>query len=91
MSVVEYFLLFLSVIIGGGVAFYIKESNRVRLPLILSFSGAYLLSITVLHLMPSVFQQFLMYSVYVHYELNFDFKIAKLGYEKAIYPTWPIY
>lgn len=55
MSVLEYFLLFFSVILGGGAAFFLKESKQVRLPLILSFSGAFLLGITVLHLMPGVF------------------------------------
>jgi zinc transporter ZupT len=55
MSVFEYFLLFFSVITGGGIAFFLNESKRIRLDLILSFTGAYILGITVLHLMPGIF------------------------------------
>ena len=57
MSFLEYLILFSSVILGGLAAFYLKDSKRIRLSLILSFSGAYLLGITVLHLMPGVFTE----------------------------------
>lgn len=56
MTFWEYLTLFLVVIFGGGIAFYIKESNKTTLQLFLSFSGAYILGISVLHLMPGVFQ-----------------------------------
>jgi len=55
MSLLEYLLLFLSVIVGGGFAFFLEKSKRSYLHLILSFSGAYILGITVLHLLPTVF------------------------------------
>jgi zinc and cadmium transporter len=55
MTFWEYLILFLVVLAGGGIAFYIKESNRKILQLVLSFSGAYILGIAVLHLMPGVF------------------------------------
>lgn len=55
MEIWEYIMLFLSVIIGGGIALYFKQSNKTWLQLVLSFSGAYILGITVLHLLPSVF------------------------------------
>lgn len=55
MSFWEYLLLFLSVILGGGLAFLFKTYNQKGLGLVLSFSGSYLLGITVLHLMPGVF------------------------------------
>ena len=55
MSFWEYLLLFLSVILGGGVAFQLKTYDKKHLGLVLSFSGSYLLGITVLHLMPGVF------------------------------------
>ena len=55
MNYTEYFLLFSSVIGGGLAAFYFKKSNAKVLQMILSFSGAYILAITVLHFLPSVF------------------------------------
>ena len=55
MSLWEYLILFLSVIVGGGIALFLGKSKRSYLHLILSFSGAYILGITVLHLLPTVF------------------------------------
>lgn len=48
-------ILFLSVIIGIGVVFTLKPSQKFT-QILLSFSGAYLLAITVTHLLPEVFQ-----------------------------------
>ena len=48
-------ILFLSVIIGIGVVFSFKPSQKFT-QILLSFSGAYLLAITVTHLLPEVFQ-----------------------------------
>ena len=47
-------ILFLSVIIGIAIVFTLKPSKLVT-QLLLSFSGAYLLAITVTHLLPEVF------------------------------------
>ncbi len=55
MNVWEYALLFLSVIIGGGLALHLRRDYPLQLRLILAFSGAYILGIAVLHLMPAVF------------------------------------
>ncbi len=55
MNFWEYFTLFFVVILGGGIAFYFQKSNKTALQLVLSFSGAYILGISVLHLMPGVF------------------------------------
>ena len=41
--------------LGGGIAFYFKKNNKNVLRLVLAFTGAYILGITVLHLMPGVF------------------------------------
>ncbi len=49
-----YILLFLSVIISGTSVLYINISNK-NLKLILSFSGAYLFAISVLHLIPEIY------------------------------------
>ena len=45
----------MSVLGGGGVAFYFQKNNKRVLQTVLSFSGAYILGISVLHLMPHVF------------------------------------
>ena len=49
-------LLFISAFLGGMGVFLFKSDNTQRLKLILSFSGAYLFAITVLHLMPEVYE-----------------------------------
>jgi len=56
MTFLQYIFLFLSVLIGGGIGFFVKKNNREVLQMMLSFSGAYILGITVLHLIPNVFQ-----------------------------------
>ncbi len=55
MHIWEYLLLFLSVIGGGGLAFVFQRSNKQMLQMVLSFGGAYILGITVIHLLPEVF------------------------------------
>ena len=52
MSVI---ILFLSVLIGVIIVFTVKPSQKIT-QILLSFSGAYLLAITVTHLLPEVFQ-----------------------------------
>jgi zinc and cadmium transporter len=49
-------LLFGSAFLGGMGIFLFKKDNTQRLKLILSFSGAYLFAITVLHLIPEVYE-----------------------------------
>lgn len=48
-------ILFLSAFIAGIAVFFVRRDNTSALKLILSFSGAYLFSITVLHLLPHVY------------------------------------
>ena len=55
MSLTNYIVLFLSVFIGAFIAFYFKNISNKTTKLFISFSGAYLFSITVLHLMPETF------------------------------------
>jgi zinc and cadmium transporter len=54
MNLQMYILLFLSVIISGTSVLYINISNK-NLKLVLSFSGAYLFAISVLHLIPEIY------------------------------------
>ena len=55
MSLLDYSLLMMAVLLGGGLAFLVKEYNPKKLEMVLSFSGSYILGITVLHLMPGIF------------------------------------
>ena len=55
MALSDYLILFLSVISGGGLYFLIKNPGPGFLKLLLSFSGAFLFAISVLHLMPEVY------------------------------------
>jgi len=55
MDLFEYITLFISVLFGGGIAFYLQKNNKTIVGLVLSFSGTFLLGITVLHLMPAIF------------------------------------
>ncbi len=48
-------ILFVSAFASGIAVFFVKRDNTKMLKLILSFSGAYLFSITILHLIPHVY------------------------------------
>jgi zinc and cadmium transporter len=48
-------LLFLCAFLGGMAVFLFKGGNHKQLKLVLSFSGAYLFGITVLHLIPDAY------------------------------------
>jgi zinc transporter ZupT len=56
METWELILLFGSAFLGGLSVFFFRTENTNRLKLVLSFSGAYLFAITVLHLMPDVYR-----------------------------------
>jgi zinc transporter ZupT len=51
-----YLVPLLSVLLGYAVALILKPSNKKSLKLLLAFSGAFLLSLTVLHLLPEVYE-----------------------------------
>ncbi len=57
MSPFEYFLLIFSVLLGGGLAFLFKRLPASGLRIFLSFTGAFLLGISFLHLLPGVYEQ----------------------------------
>tara|TARA_B100000767_G_scaffold272366_1_gene299862 strand:+ start:237 stop:914 length:678 start_codon:yes stop_codon:yes gene_type:complete len=52
----NYILLIAAVFIGSMLVFIFKPKNKF-IPLLLAFSGAYLLSVTILHLLPEVYSQ----------------------------------
>ncbi len=51
-----YLLPLLSVILGYVMALILKPSNKKSLKLLLAFSGSFLLSLTVMHLLPEVYE-----------------------------------
>lgn len=51
----NYLLPLLSVLLGYGVALLLKPQDKSRLKLLLAFSGSFLLSLTVIHLLPEVY------------------------------------
>lgn len=55
MSILQYSLLYFSILFGGALAFRYRERLQQHLPLMLSFSGAYIVGITALHLIPETF------------------------------------
>ncbi len=55
MEIWQYIVLFGAVLAGGSLAFWFKKNNRRFLQLVLSFVGAYLLGILVLHLIPDAY------------------------------------
>ncbi len=57
MAAWQYAALFFTVLAGGGIALLTGKHNPANLRLVLSFSGAYVLGISLLHLMPSVYAE----------------------------------
>lgn len=55
MEIWKLLVLFFSAFIGGSSIFLVKSDKSQLLKLILSFSGAYLFGITVLHLIPDAY------------------------------------
>lgn len=55
MHTLDYIVLFLSVFVGSFIAFYFKTISNKTTKLLISFSGAYLFGITVIHLIPETF------------------------------------
>lgn len=52
----NYLLPLLSVLLGYIIALVIKPKNKTNLKLLLAFSGSFLLSLTVMHLLPDVYE-----------------------------------
>ena len=52
----EYLLPLLSVLLGFGIALFFQPKNKTNLKLLLAFSGSFLLALTVIHLLPEVYE-----------------------------------
>lgn len=55
MTIAEYSILFFTVFLGGMTHFYFRKLSPMYLKLLLSFSGAYLFALSVVHLIPEVY------------------------------------
>lgn len=56
MEIWKFLILFCAALFGGLSIFLVKNDKSQTLKLILSFSGAYLFAITVLHLIPEAYE-----------------------------------
>ncbi|MDG1871146.1 MAG: ZIP family metal transporter, partial [Flavobacterium sp.] len=52
----NYLLPLISVLLGYVIALILKPKNKTNLKLLLAFSGSFLLSLTVMHLLPEVYE-----------------------------------
>ncbi|TRX37308.1 ZIP family metal transporter [Flavobacterium sp. ZT3R18] len=83
----NYLLPLLSVIIGYIIALFLKPQNKTNLKLLLAFSGSFLLSLTVMHLLPEVYESqnsniglFIMLGILFQIILEFFSKGAEHGH-----------
>ena len=52
----QYLITFSAVILGFLIALFLKPQKKKNIKLVLAFSGGFLLSLTVLHLLPELFE-----------------------------------
>lgn len=83
----NYLLPLLSVLIGYIIALFLKPKNKTNLKLLLAFSGSFLLSLTVMHLLPDVYESknsniglFIMLGILFQIVLEFFSKGAEHGH-----------
>ena len=53
--ILQFVILSLAPLLGGMATYFFSPSNKTALKLLLSFSGAYLFGVTVIHLIPETF------------------------------------
>ena len=83
----NYLLPLFSVLLGYGIALVLKPNNKTNLKLLLAFSGSFLLSLTVMHLLPEVYKSkngnsglFIMSGILFQIMLEFFSKGAEHGH-----------
>lgn len=83
----NYLLPLLSVLLGYFIALFLKPKNKTNLKLLLAFSGSFLLSLTVMHLLPEVYESknhniglFIMLGILFQIILEFFSKGAEHGH-----------
>ncbi|MBW4360116.1 ZIP family metal transporter [Flavobacterium taihuense] len=83
----NYLLPLLSVLLGYFIALFLKPKSKTNLKLLLAFSGSFLLSLTVMHLLPEVYENknhniglFIMLGILFQIILEFFSKGAEHGH-----------
>ncbi|HQE33413.1 ZIP family metal transporter [Flavobacterium alvei] len=83
----NYLLPLFSVLLGYGIALFLKPKSKTKLKLLLAFSGSFLLSLTVMHLLPEVYEShntniglFIMAGILFQIILEFFSKGAEHGH-----------
>lgn len=83
----NYILPLLSVLIGFSIALWLQPKDKKNLKLLLAFSGSFLLSLTVMHLLPDVYESgstkvgiFIMIGILFQIILEFFSKGAEHGH-----------
>ena len=83
----NYLLPLISVFLGYGIAIFIKPQNKNNIKLLLAFSGSFLLSITLIHLLPEVYESktkniglFIMFGILFQIVLEFFSQGAEHGH-----------
>ncbi|NRT15746.1 zinc transporter ZupT [Flavobacterium sp. 28A] len=83
----NYLLPLFSVLLGYVIALVLKPKNKTNLKLLLAFSGSFLLSLTVMHLLPDVYEThnpkigvFIMVGILFQIILEFFSKGAEHGH-----------
>ena len=83
----NYLLPLLSVLLGYFMALFMKPKSKTNLKLILAFSGSFLLSLTVMHILPEVYEShnhnvgiFIMMGILFQIVLEFFSKGAEHGH-----------
>ena len=83
----NYLLPLFSVLLGYIIALFIKPKKKNNLKLLLAFSGSFLLSLTVMHLLPEIYESnnnnigiFIMFGILFQIILEFFSKGAEHGH-----------
>jgi zinc transporter ZupT len=98
----NYLLPLFSVLFGYGIALFLKPKSKRNLKLLLAFSGAFLLSLTVIVLLPDVYAVnnpkvgvFIMLGILFQILLEFFSKGAEHGHvhghEKMVHIPWLLF
>lgn len=98
----NYLLPLFSVLIGYSIALFLKPKSKTNLKLLLAFSGSFLLSLTVMHLLPDVYEShnhniglFIMAGILFQIILEFFSKGAEHGHvhghDKMYHIPWLLF
>ncbi len=80
----RYLILFIMPLLGGTIAFMFRMVKQQQLKLFLAFSGAFLFSITILEILPSIFSHSGSASIGFFILVGFFFQIAIEQFTRGI-------